>query len=149
MSQQLRQARRELAIQMYQRGGYRARDIAVVYNASVRSVQRWIRAFKTWGYPAILARPIPGRPPKLSAETRAQLVQLLQRGPRSAGFAADAWSHSLVAKLIASVFGVSYHRDYIGALLRSIGWGVAPAPPPPGPQPYPPPPYPAGDPNLR
>ncbi len=63
-----------------------------------------------------------GRPPKLDRRQRTRLEQLLLKGAQVAGYESDLWTCPRIAELIAEQFGVSYHPDHIGRLLRSLGW---------------------------
>jgi len=65
-----------------------------------------------------------GATPKLTQEQRDQLPALLKRGAQAYGFVGDVWTQARIASLIKREFGVSYHVDHIGRLLRSIGWSV-------------------------
>ena len=38
------------------------------------------------------------------------------------GFRGDVWTASRVAEVIHRTFGVRYHRDHVGRLLREAGW---------------------------
>jgi len=87
-----------------------------------RSVRRWNAAARAGGRDAIRARPVPGRPPKLAPNDRHRLEQLLMRGAHAAGFATDLWTCPRVATLIRREFGVRYHVDHLGRLLRRLGW---------------------------
>jgi transposase len=60
--------------------------------------------------------------PKLTIEQKAQIPTLLAKGAESYGFRGDVWTASRVAKVIERTFGVSYHRDHVGRLLREAGW---------------------------
>jgi transposase len=60
--------------------------------------------------------------PRLSAEQKAQLPALLAKGAEAYGFRGDVWTASRVAKVLARTFGVRYHRDHVGRLLREGGW---------------------------
>src|SRR5207249_6705402 len=51
-----------------------------------RSVRRWKRAYRGRGRGGLRARPAPGRPPKLTAAQRRQLVRLVVAGPEEAGY---------------------------------------------------------------
>jgi len=68
------------------------------------------------------AKPAPGRPPKLDVEARKRLERALLEGARAAGFPTELWTCPRVAELIERCFGVRYHVDHIGRLLRALGW---------------------------
>jgi transposase len=59
---------------------------------------------------------------KLSTEQKAQLPAWLVKGAEAYGFRGDVWTASRVAEIIERTFGVRYHRDHVGRLLREGGW---------------------------
>ena len=44
------------------------------------------------------------------------------KGARAAGYESDLWTCPRIADVIAEEFGVLYHPNHIGRLLRSLGW---------------------------
>lgn len=86
------------------------------------SVSRWKKALEEGGEKALKAKPHPGPKPRLSAEQKERLVEVLLKGPRAAGFQTDLWTCSRVAQVIAETFGVSYHPVHVWKILRSLGW---------------------------
>ncbi len=48
----------------------------------------------------------------------------LARGAPACGFIGAVWTRARVADVIKREFGVTYHRDHIGRLLKAIGWTV-------------------------
>lgn len=115
------QRRRERAIELL-KNGHQPCDVATMLGVDRRSVRRWNAAYRKRGAKALQARPAPGRPSKLSGEDRACLQQTLLQGARAAGFATDLWTCPRIAKAIERQFGVHYHVDHIGRLMRSLGW---------------------------
>jgi transposase len=87
-----------------------------------RSVRRWKAAARRGGSQALAARPAPGRPPKLESRQQPRLKKLLLNGAQAAGFANDLWTCPRIARLIEREFGVQYHVDHVGRLLRCLGW---------------------------
>jgi transposase len=87
-----------------------------------RSVRRWRAAYRHAGDAGLRAQPIPGRPPKLTPPHRTQLEALLLKGARAAGFPTELWTCPRVAAIIQRRFGVRYHVDHLGRLLRALGW---------------------------
>lgn len=115
------QRRRERAIDLL-KDGYQPVEVARMVGVDRRSVRRWNAAYRRAGSAGLAAKPAPGRPSKLSSKDKARLERLLLKGARAAGFATDLWTCPRVAELIASRFGVHYHVDHIGRLLRGLGW---------------------------
>lgn len=64
----------------------------------------------------------PGRPTRLSEKQLGKLEKLLLRGPVACGYPTDLWTTKRIAVLIEREFGVSYHRDHIGRLMKKLGW---------------------------
>jgi transposase len=50
------------------------------------------------------------------------LEAALLRGAAASGFESELWTCPRVAHVIRRRFGISYHVDHIGRLLRSLGW---------------------------
>ncbi len=68
------------------------------------------------------AKRVPGRPSKLDPKRRAQLERLLLRGSEAAGFSTPLWTCPRVAAVVRREFGVRYHVDHVGRVLRALGW---------------------------
>lgn len=102
--------------------GYQPVEVARTLGVDRRSVRRWKAAYRQEGRRALKAIPAPGRPLKLSIEQRNELEEELLRGAQGAGFPTDLWTCPRVAKLIKRRFGITYHVDHVGRVLRSLGW---------------------------
>jgi transposase len=97
-------------------------EIARCVDASVSSVRRWKKAWKTGGVSALAAKPHPGPPSKLSVDQQEQLCDLLVAGARASGYNTDLWTCRRVAALIEERFGVSYHFNHVGRVLHALGF---------------------------
>jgi len=113
--------RRQRAIALLKEGGAPV-EVARLLGADRRSVRRWNAAYRKQGASGLVARPVPGRPWKLRARQRKQLEVMLARGAAANGFDSDLWTCPRVAQVIRRRFGIGYHVDHIGRLLRSMGW---------------------------
>jgi transposase len=115
------QRRRQRAIDLLHSG---LAPVAVAQRLGVdrRSVRRWNSAYKGQGQRGIRARLAPGRPKRLAEKARQRLQAILLAGAAAAGFETDLWTCPRVAQIIHRRFGVRYHVDHIGRLLRSFGW---------------------------
>lgn len=86
------------------------------------SVMRWYHAWQRGGSDALkVARP-PGRPGKLGPVQRRRLARLLLEGPAAHGYRTNRWTTVRIAEVIEREYGVPYHHDHIGRLMRSLGW---------------------------
>jgi len=97
-------------------------EVARRVGADRRSVRRWNAAARRRGKRALAARPVPGRPRRLSAADRRRLEKGLLRGAQAAGFETDLWTCPRVAQWIARRFRVRYHPDHVCRLLHALGW---------------------------
>lgn len=113
--------RRQRAIELV-REGLSLNETARRIGCSASSVMRWWHAFRRGGKTALMPRPAPGRPPRLSAKDRQRLLRYLLKGPLAHGYRTDLWTTLRIAELIQHKFGIRYHRDHVGRLLHSLGW---------------------------
>ena len=63
-----------------------------------------------------------GRPPRLTPAQKGRLAELLLGTPAGCGFDKYLWTQQLIADLIAREFGVSYHHDHVGVILKAMGF---------------------------
>ncbi len=116
-----REERRKRAWELKEQG-WQQKDIAVALGVSKGAVSHWMKRGREGGVEALKAHPPTGVRPKLTLEQKAQIPALLAKGAESYGFRGDVWTASRVTKVIKRTFGVSYHRDHVGRLLREAGW---------------------------
>jgi len=115
------EARRLRALEYIDRG-LQPVEVARKIGVDRRSVRRWKASFLKDGPEAIRAKPLPGRPPRLSPREKKRLEAILLRGARPAGFSTDLWTCPRIVWVIEKVFGVHYHVDHIGRVLHALGW---------------------------
>ena len=106
------------------RKGWKQADVAAALGVTPGAVSQWVRTARQGGPQALRHRKPTGSPPKLSAGQRAQLSELLTRGPSSFGFSGEIWTRQRVAQVIKEQFGVSYHPAHVGRILRSCGFSL-------------------------
>jgi transposase len=119
-SARLEQRRRD-AVAMLRRG-VKAAAVAKAVGVSLVSVGRWRKAAAAGGVKALAARPARGRPPKLSAGRRRELLGLLRQGPARHGFGTELWTLARVAEVIRRRWRVSYHPSQVWRILTGLGW---------------------------
>jgi len=86
------------------------------------SVLRWRNAWRRGGPAALKAKPIPGRPSRLTAKQKTRLVRILKQGPMAHGYHTQLWTTQRIAAVIGRHLGVTYHRNHVGKLLHQLGW---------------------------
>jgi transposase len=87
-----------------------------------RTVRRWIASFRRDGRGGVAAKPAPGRPAKLTAGQQDALAKLLDKGAVANGYSTELWTCPRIARVVEKRFGISYHVDHLGRLLRSMGF---------------------------
>ncbi len=102
--------------------GWKQKDIATALGVSKGAVSHWLKRGREEGAEALKAHPPKGVVPRLSAEQKAQIPNLLAKGAPAYGFRGDVWTARRVAEVIERTFGVRYHRDHVSRLLREAGW---------------------------
>ena len=98
------------------------REVARQVGASPSSVKRWKEVIEKGGKEALIAKPHPGRPSRLSPEQREELLGLLLEGPLAHGYANQLWTLPRIAKVIEGRFGVRYHPAHVWKILHACGW---------------------------
>src|SRR5579871_516263 len=104
------------------RQGWSRSDIAEALGVSPMSVSRWFAWVRDGGPEALHARPHPGPPPKLSAAQKRLIPEFLWHGAEAYGFRGEVWTCARVARVIEEEFGVCYHKDHVGRLLKELHW---------------------------
>jgi transposase len=97
-------------------------EIAQLLGVSLSSVKRWKRAFQLSGSAGLAAKPHPGPRARLSEDQKEGLCDLLVAGAQASGYATDLWTCRRVVALIERHFGVAYHFNHVGRLLRALGF---------------------------
>ncbi len=113
--------RRRRAIALLQEG-HRQAEVARRVGAKPTSVKRWWDAYLKDGEGGLAARPVPGRPSKLTARQKEWLTRRLLKGAKAHGFSTDLWTCPRIAEVIERHYGVHYHVDHIPKLMASLGW---------------------------
>ena len=109
--------RRCLAVQRVEEG-YSPEEVADLLGVDPRSVRRWAAAFRRQGAAGLVARPVPGRPRKLTATQEKVVRRWLGDSPTEHGFPTQLWTAPRLAQLIQQEWGVALHPRYLCAWLR-------------------------------
>lgn len=102
--------------------GLSLNEVARRIGANASSVMRWRNARDKHGERGLRAKPVPGRPAKLTTGQKRRLVSVLLKGAIANGYRTELWTTARIAELIEHHFGVSYHRDHVGRLMSSLNW---------------------------
>jgi len=113
--------RRQRAIELLD-GGLPMEEVSHRVGTSIASVSRWHSAVVEGGLGALAAKPVPGRPRKLSKTECLRLLELLLEGAMAYGYPNELWTLKRIARVILREFGVRYHPNHVWRVLRGVRW---------------------------
>ena len=102
--------------------GLTMEEVSHRVGTSIASVSRWHHALVEGGAAALTAKPVPGRPSKLSQAQCRRLLDVLLRGAMTYGYPNEIWTLKRIAKVIRQEFGVRYHPNHVWRILRELHW---------------------------
>ena len=88
-----------------------------------RTIYRWLQAYHEGGQDALVAKPIPGAPTKLSQQQMVELALLIRDDtPQQYRFEFALWTLAIIRELIQRRFGVSLSEASVGRLMKRPGF---------------------------
>jgi transposase len=103
-------------------GGAHPEDVAQALGLHRSTVFGWVAKYREGGKAALKAKPVPGRPPKLSGPQLRRLYALIVGAdPRQLQFEFALWTREMVREVIRREFGVALSVVSVGRLLRKLG----------------------------
>jgi transposase len=115
------EAMRIRAVRQIENGAH-PEDVAAALGMTRAAVYSWLAKYREGGMDALRARPVPGRPPKLSGEQLRRIYTLIVgNDPRQLSFGFALWTREMVRELIRREFGVALSVVSVGRLLRRLG----------------------------
>jgi transposase len=118
-----REERRKRAWELKQ-AGWQQQDIAEALGVTEGAVSQWMKCGREGGEEALKAHPAKGARPRLTVEQRAHIQAVLAKGAPAYGFRGEVWNSRRLAVAIQREFGVSYHPDHCGYLVRKMGYSM-------------------------
>lgn len=89
---------------------------------SRQRIYEWIAKFREGGFEALRAKPIPGRPRKLTGNQIAWIHRtIVEKNPLQLRFEFALWTCGMVREVIRQQFGVGLSEVSVGRLLRKLG----------------------------
>lgn len=116
------ETRRKEAVGLIHKEKKTVREVSKQYRVTTQAVYKWLWRYQKEGFKGLSSKPRPGRPGKLNPKKKKSLETLLLKGAKRAGFSTDLWTCPRIADVIYKSFGICYHIDHIGKLLRTMGW---------------------------
>ncbi|MPY85854.1 MAG: IS630 family transposase, partial [Actinophytocola sp.] len=109
------------AVEQVQAGAH-PEDVARALGLHRKTVYGWLAKFREGGTESLQAKPVPGRPPRLSGKQIARLYALIVgRDPRQLHFEFALWTREMVRQVIRREFSVALSAVSVGRLLRTMG----------------------------
>lgn len=111
-------------VKMY-RQGMSAADIAKIFAVSPRAVFQWVATFINHGQAGLVAKAVPGRPPKLTADQLRHLAFMVRSYcPNQLSFEFGLWTLRLIGELIEREFKVRLSLPTVGKVMHSLGFSA-------------------------
>lgn len=109
------------AVEQVQAGAH-PEDVAETLGLHRKTVYGWLARFREGGRDALRAKPVPGRPRKLSGQQLGRLYALIVGAdPRQLSFEFALWTREMVRQVIRREFGVALSVVSVGRLLHTMG----------------------------
>lgn len=105
------------------RNGQTAQSVADTFGLNIRTVFRWLSDFASGGQQALLGKPIPGRPPKITAEEMRWIAETVRdQTPLQLKFDFALWTLPLIGEVIYQRFGKRLTKPSVSRILRILGF---------------------------
>jgi transposase len=114
-------ARRMLCLAMVLEGSDRT-TAAEACGMDRQTLRDWVHRYNAEGLRGLYDRKPPGARPKLTAEQRAALVELVEAGPDLAVHGVVRWRRVDLRDELERLFGVVLHERSVGKVLRRLGY---------------------------
>ena len=116
------QVMRQQAVKAIQ-NGESPRTVAAAYGVNQRTVYRWLSDFACGGQNALLAKSIPGRPPKVTPEQMQWIAETVRdKSPQQVKLAFALWTLPLIGELIFHQFAIRLSPPSVGRIMRILGF---------------------------
>jgi transposase len=98
------------------------REVARTLGMHEHTVYGWVATARAGGREALKAKPVPGRPSKLTAQQMQRVYDLVVgKNPQQLQLDFALWTRQLVRELIRREFGVRLSTSAVGRLLHRLG----------------------------
>jgi len=107
------------------REGQPVAQVAAAFGVNERSVFRWLASFAEGGQNALLAKPIPGRPSKVTPEQMAWIARTVQdKTPQQLKFEFGLLTLDLIRHLIKRELGVELAVSSVHRIMKVLGFSA-------------------------
>ncbi len=102
--------------------GAHPEDVAAALGMHRKTVYGWLAKARSGGREALAAKPLPGRPSKLSGAQMRRIYDLvIGSDPRQLEFEFALWTREMIRELIRREFGVGLSAVGVGRMLKGLG----------------------------
>src|SRR5919201_1634353 len=116
-----RAARRMLAIALVLEGKDR-KTAAETCGMDRQTLRDWVRRYNAEGLAGLKNRKAPGRPSRLTAEQKAELAALVEKGLDAEKDGVVRWGCADLKRRIEEMFGIKLHERTVGKQLKALGY---------------------------
>jgi transposase len=120
-SKDANQARRLLALAVIYDGGRRT-EAARTGGVGLQIIRDWVLRFNASGPDGLIDGKAPGKPPKLSADQRAALAVIVERGPIPAIHGVVRWRLIDLMQWVWEEFGISLSEPTMSREMKVLGY---------------------------
>jgi len=107
------------------RSGQTAESVSKAMGVNIRTVFRWLASFSTGGQRALLAKPIPGRPRKLTAEEMAWIAKTVKDNtPQQFQFDFGLWTLNIIRGLIKHHLKKDFSISSVHRIMKTLGFSA-------------------------
>jgi transposase len=115
---------RNLAVKAV-KAGQTVESVAAANGVNIRTVFKWLAAYASGGQTALMAKPIPGRPMKLTPDEMRWVAQAVRDDtPLQWKFDFALWTLSIIRELIRRQFGKTLSNATVSHVMRILGFTV-------------------------
>ncbi|MHC4137999.1 MAG: helix-turn-helix domain-containing protein [Planctomycetota bacterium] len=117
-----RATRRRALVVLMSHAGHSGREIADVLGITRRTVSNTRRRWRERGLEGLAAVPSPGRPPLADAAYVRRLLRVVERDPRTLGYAFARWTAPRLAAYMAEETGIEITAGWLAEILKAHGY---------------------------
>lgn len=101
---------------------YEWEEIANILHRTPKQIRKWVKRYNKYGLEGLESDKQKGNDPKLSAQQKAELKEIISNDPRDIGYNFSNWNTKNLKEIIKAMFCVLVSQETIRRALRSLGF---------------------------